>query len=165
MMKRQPILYNELLNAEELAFLERKELRERKQFYKVVRMLILLSFICPFVLAWYKAIDGVPNPFGYGVYFLGVLFLLGFSGFALWIVYRSNLGKVRADIAGGSKIVEQVRITRKQHMAVNNSFYFYLDSLVKLSIEVSEKDFHQLSEGDEVNIEYTANAKLYLGYF
>jgi len=164
-MARHLIRYSEALNAEELAFLRKKELRERRQFVKVIRVLLLLCFICPFVLAWYNAFEGVAEPFSYGYYFLGVLFLMCFSGVAVWIVYNSNLRKLQADISHHTKTVEQAHIVRKHHMAMNDTFHFYLDSPVKLSIEVSEHDFNRLEQGDEVNIEYTTHAQLYLGYF
>jgi hypothetical protein len=164
-MIRPPIRYREALSPEELAFLRKKEQRERRQFFRVIRVLLLLCFFCPFVLAWYRAIEDVPEPFSYGFYFLGVLFLMCFSGCAVWIVYNSNLRKLQSDIAGLTKTVEQTRIVRKQHMEINNTYHFYLDSPVKLSIEVSEADFHRLQPGDEVNIEYSPRAHTYFGYF
>jgi hypothetical protein len=50
-------------------------------------------------------------------------------------------------------------------MPVNNSYFFYLSSAIKLSIEVEEYDYRRLEKGDEVNIEYTTFSQMYLGYF
>ena len=56
-------------------------------------------------------------------------------------------------------------MVRKLHMAGRDAWYFYLDSRVKLSIEVSQDDYYNIDEGDEVCIEYTTHSKQYLGYF
>ena len=164
-MKQQLIRYNEPLNAEERTFLKKKEWSERKQFLKVVRVMLLLCFLIPFLFSWYRAIEDVPDPFSYSFYFLGVSFLVCFSGIVLWIVYNSDLRKLRSDIRKNQKVVEQVRITRKQFMKINNTFFFYLNSPVKLSIEVSVEVFNSLDEGDELNIEYLPQTKFYLGYY
>jgi hypothetical protein len=50
-------------------------------------------------------------------------------------------------------------------MPQNNTYYLYLSSAVKLSIEVSIDDYRQVAEGDELNIEYTTYSRFYLGYF
>jgi hypothetical protein len=161
----QLIRYNEPLEHEEIAFLQRKEVRERKQFYKVIRVLMLLCFICPFVVAWFRAADGAENPFSYQAYFVGVVFLLCFSGTGVYIAYRRSLHQLHADLRNQTKTVERTHVTRKQFMPHNNTFHFYLDSPNKLSIEVSETDFHNTEQGDELNIEYTTYSRQYLGYF
>jgi hypothetical protein len=50
-------------------------------------------------------------------------------------------------------------------MPQTNSCFFYLDSPVKLSVEVSPQYFERLSAGDELNIEYATYSKAYFGYF
>lgn len=164
-MKQQLIRHKEPLNAEERIFLKKKERRERKQFLKVIRVMLLLCFLIPFLFSWYRAIEDVPDPFSYSFYFLGVSFLVCFSGTVVWIVYNSNLRKLQRDIRKNQKVVEQVRITRKQFMKVDNTFYFYLNSPVRLSIEVSAEIYNSLDEGDELNIEYLPQTKFYLGYY
>ena len=57
------VKYREALSGDELSFLRRKETKERKQFYKVVRVFMILCFVCPFIIAWFRAIEGVENPF------------------------------------------------------------------------------------------------------
>lgn len=98
-------------------------------------------------------------------YFAGVFFLMCFSSGILYLVYRYSLQKLQYDVKHTTKTIELTRITRKQYMPQNNTFYFYLDSPHKLSIEVSELYFRKLDQGDEVNIEYSTYARLYLGYY
>lgn len=157
--------YVEPLNNEELNFLQKKEQQDRKQLYKVVRALLFLCFIIPFIVAWFRALNGATNPFSYLAYFVTVIVLLTISCIGLYLAYHSNLQLVRRDIHHRTKTIEQTHITRKQYMPQNNTWYFYLDSPTRLSIEVNEADFQRLREGDELNIEYTTYAKLHLGYF
>lgn len=164
-MSLEIVKYREPLSNDELSFLQKKEEKERKQFYKVARVFMIMSFICPFVVAWFRALEGSENPFSITYYFGSVLFLMGFSGLGLYWGYYNNLRKVQQDITNGTKTIERTFITRKQYMPLKNSYFFYLSSAVKLSIEVNEYDFRRLENGDELNIEYTTYAKLYLGYF
>lgn len=164
-MSLELIRYNQPLDIEELEFLTKKENKERVQFYRIFRYFMIVSFIAPFILAWFRAVDGQEDPFSYSYYFLGVLFLLVFSGGTLYVSYYFTLRKVQADIRDRTKTIEYTHITRKQYMPHNNSYYFYLNSPNKLSIEVSEGDFHSMESGDELSIEYTTHSKLYLGYF
>lgn len=165
------VRYNEPLETEELAFLKREEALERRQFFKITKVFMVLSFIIPFVFAWFHAARQTENeavasnPFSYLHYFVGVFFLLAFSGTALYISYKRTLAKVQQDIKHGTKTVEHCNITRKQYMPQVNNYYFYISSPTKLSIEVSEEDYHRLNNGDEVSIEYSTYSKTYLGYF
>jgi hypothetical protein len=157
--------YSQPLEPDELDFLVKKEEKERIQFYKVVRYCMILSFVAPFVVAWVRAAEGVEDPFSYGIYFIGVVFLVCFSGTGIYISYSRTLRKVQADIKERTKMIEHTHITRKQFMPQNNTYYFYLDSPNKLTIEVSQNDYHSMNEGDEISIEYTTHSKQYLGYF
>jgi hypothetical protein len=159
------VRYLEPLNADERAFLQRKETRDRRQLYKVLRVLLPICFVLPFAMAWGKAIAGVPNPFSYLSYFtgVGVLLFLTLGGTA--IAYRSNLYLLHQDLRHNTKTIERATITRKRFMPQTNTCFFYLDSPVKLSIEVSPQYFERLSAGDELNIEYATYSKAYFGYF
>lgn len=150
---------------EELAFLVRKDEEETRSFYKTARVIMVICFIVPFIVAWGRAFLGEGNPFEYGYYFLGVLFLLAFAGSGFWLAYTRILGKLKKDIKKRSKTVELTRIKRKQYVPQNKTYHFYLDSPVKLSIEVAEHDYNAYDESDEVNIEYSTNARFYFGYF
>ena len=158
------IKYKAPLTKDELAFLKKKENKERRQLYNVIRILMIMCFICPFAGAWVKALKGDEFAFSYFYYFLGVLFLLCFSGIAMYWSYRTHLYKVQQDIKQGIKLIETVHVTRKQYMPSNDTYYLYLSSAIKLSIEVSEEDYRRLEKGDKINIEYTGYSKQYLGY-
>ena len=157
--------YNEPMNEDELAFLQKKENRERKQLYKVVRGSMIACFVIPFILAWFNAIDGKADPFSYTDYFLATGFIMFLCGVVIYIVYHNTLKKIQGEIKEGTKTIELTHITRKQYMPQNKTYYFYLNSPTKLSIDVSELDFRRFEEGDELNIEYTTYSKMYLGYF
>ncbi len=157
--------YIEPLNESELTFLIKKEARERRQYYKTFRMLMILSFIIPFAGAWYRAADGAPNAFSPTKIFFSAGVLLSICSVSTYLTYRINLKRVQQDIHDRTKTIELSPITRKLHISMKNAYYFYIDSAVKLSIEVTPDFFDSLNEGDEVCIEYTTHSQLYLGYF
>lgn len=150
---------------DELIFLENKELKERGQYYKVFKWLMFLSFIFPFVSAWYRATEGAPNAFSLVRFFLSAGILLSISTIATYMSYSVYLKKVQLDLRYKTKTIERNHITRKLYVATKQAYYFYIDSAVKLSIEVSFSDYELLKEGDEVSIEYATHSKFYLGYF
>ena len=157
--------YTEPLESSELSFLVRKEQKERSQYYKVYNLLTIFSFIIPFAGAWYRAFDGAPNAFSPLRYFLAVGVLFSLTTFSTYVSYRFNLNKVQLDIRDRTKTIETNHITRKLYLAAKQTYYFYIDSSIKLSIEVSAADYERMKEGDEVSIEYATHSKLYLGYF
>src|SRR5689334_12276117 len=156
-MSLQLIRHNEPLEAEELTFLQEKEARELKQFYKVVRIIMVICFIIPFGIAGYRAADDInrtapdaPNPFSFIAYFTGVAVLLSLLAIGAGVAYYNTLRKLHADIRHRTKTIEQTHIMRKQYMQQNNTCYFYIDSPTRLSIEVSADDFNRLDEGDQL---------------
>lgn len=159
------VRFIEPLSNDELFFLKKKEQLDRHYFYLAVRAIMIICFVIPFLIAWISAIYGLPNAFGYRKYFTGVGFLICFAGLCTYISYHYYLRKVQQDIQHNTKVIERTQITQKKFMPQNGAYYFYLNSPIKLSIEVSEQDYHRLEAGDEVNIEYTTYSKQYLGYF
>lgn len=157
--------YNEPLNDGELAFLAQKEAKDRKQYYTVYKILMIMSFIIPYIASWYRAYDGAPNAFSYTKFFVSTTILLGISSIATYLSYRVYHRKLQLDIKDKTKTIETSRITKKVAIASKNAYYFYTDSSVKLSIEVTDEYYNSLNKGDEVSIEYTTHSKLYLGYF
>ncbi len=157
--------YKEPLEAEEIEFLERRETKDRVQYYKTYRMLMILSFIIPFAGAWYSAYEGAPTAFSPIRFFVAAGVLLGISTLATYLTYRVNLRRIQYDLRDRTKTIETSQITRKLYIAAKNTCYFYITSKIKLSIEVSVADYERLNEGDEVSIEYTTHSRLYLGYF
>lgn len=164
-MSVELVRYYEPLSPEEMAFLKRKETRDRRLLYKSVRILLLICFGLPFAMAWGKAIAGMPNPFSYASYFtgVGVLLFLTLGGAAL--AYRSSLYRTHLDLRHRTKTIERATITRKRYMPQTDACFFYLDSPTRLSIEVSNAYYERLKVGDEVNIEYSTYGKAYFGYF
>ena len=148
-----------------MGFLVKKEANERKVYYKVFRILMAFSFGGPFVGSWYRAYEGAANAFSYSKFFLATGVLLFISSFATFVSYRFNLRKIQRDIRYRRKIIDTTYITRKVYIEQNNTCYFYLNSLIKLSIEVTPIDFQNFNEGDELSIEYAAESKEYFGYF
>lgn len=155
----------EPLNNSELRYLETTEAKERKVYYQVFSILMFMSFIIPFIGSWYRAYEGAENAFSPIRFFVSAGVLLFISSFATYMSYRSSLLKIQRDIKHKTKTIEKNHITRKLHIPTKNSFYFYIDSSIKLSIEVSQNDYLSMKEGDEVSIEYTTYSKHYLGYF
>ncbi len=157
--------YNESLNANELGFLIKKEAKERKLYVKVYTIFMVVSFVVPYIAAWYRAYDGAPNAFSYPKFFVSAGVLLSISSFATYFSYRYNLRHLQHDIKHGTKTVATNHVTRKVHVPHNDTYYFYIDSHIKLSIEVTAEDYAFFNEGDEISIEYTTNSKEFLGYF
>ena len=158
-------LYREPLNDSEIAFLVRKETKEKRLYYKLFRIAMVVSFVLPFLGSWYRAFEGAPNAFSPARYFVTTGILLFMSAGATWVSYRANLQKIQHDIKERTKTIEMARIKQKLHMPQNNTYHFYLYSPTRLSIEVSQDDYFRFLEGDEVSIEYTTYSQYYLGYF
>ncbi len=157
--------YTEALEPGELDFLLKKESKERKMYYKIFSILMVMSFVLPFAGAWYQAFDGAPNAFSPVRYFGSVILMLFISSAATYGSYYINQRNLQLDIKERTKTIDTIRITRKLYVAVKKTYYFYIDSRIKLNIEVSANDFERLKEGDEVSIEYTTHSQQYLGYF
>ena len=163
-MRNLPV-HTESLNLSERQFIMRRARHEGRQLYKVARILLVLCFLIPFLLAWLWAFDGAPDPFSPKRYFLGVLLLGSLAGGGVYIAYRNVLHPLQVDLRLGTKTIERAHLIRKVYMLQNNTHYFYLDSPTKLSIEASPEDYARYDEGDEVNIEYTTRSHIYLGYY
>ncbi len=164
-MSTELLRYNEPLDVSEINFLRKKVEEERRLYIKVYSILMVMSFLMPFAGAWYRAAGGAQNAFSPIRYFGFTAFLLGVCTLAVLLSYRLYLRKVFLDLKTRTKTIELSHITRKQFMPQNNSYHFYIASTNRLSIEVSQEDFYHMDEGDEVSIEYTTHAKIFLGYF
>jgi hypothetical protein len=159
------IRYTEPLESDELLFLVNKAEKDRANYFKVFRILMIISFITPFAGAWYRAFDGADNAFSPLRYFSVAAVLIGLSSASVYISYRIYLRKIQLDIRDKTKTIEKNKIVKKVHIQARGTFHFYIDSAIKLSIEVSESDFQLLNIGDEVSIEFSTHATEYLGYF
>jgi heme/copper-type cytochrome/quinol oxidase subunit 3 len=91
--------------------------------------------------------------------------LLFISSFATYVTYRINLRRVQLDIRDKTKTIEISHVMRKLQIPAKNTYHLYIDSTIKLSIEVSYEDYVRMAVGDEVCIEFTTHSREYLGYF
>ncbi len=103
--------------------------------------------------------------FSWENYFITLALLSLLFYIAVRFSRSGELSKIQLDLRQKTKIVERVTIEKKTFLPHNNTFHFYLNSAQKLSIQVEQSDFAVLSEGDEINIEYSKNAGVYFGYF
>ena len=157
--------HNEPLEPDELDFLVKKEYKERAQYYQFFSIMMFLSFLIPYVGSWYRAYDGAPDAFSKTKFFLGAGILVSISAGSVYFAYLRDLRKLRLDIKNHTKTIEVTHIKSKKYMPQNNSYHFYLYSINRMSIEVSQTEFYALNEGDEITIEYATHAKFYLGHY
>lgn len=165
-MKPPPVVrYLETLTREETAFLKRHLATARKSLYKLFSFCMVLSFILPFASAWKEAIEGEPAAFSPFKYYMGVAYLLLISLVIAGISFWRNLRPLLRDIMGGQKVVELTTINRKVHIPQNHSYHLYISSTIAMSIEVEERIYYYLKEGDEINLLFAPHSLLSLGYF
>lgn len=166
----------EPMNESEIAYLQRMEAEQAPLLRRTIRLFIIIGLIIACVvgvvmLLFQLFLKRVPQPGDEPppnillVCMVGIIGLAIIVGFATYLSYARTLLPIRKDIARKYKIVEKSEIVRKRYMKENNSFHFYISSPTRLSIEVEAADFTAYDIGDEINIEYTRNAKIYLGYY
>lgn len=158
--------YPETMDEDELAFIQCKHDQESRAYmYTMNRMLFLIAFIPLFVALFLAA----SQPFSWqellAIYFIGFAALLVFFGIVATLSYYHKLHKFKMDLKHKIKVVEQVVIKSTQYMPQNNTWHFFIHSLHKVSIEVSEEFFNSHQPNDEINIEYSKYSKEYFGYF
>jgi hypothetical protein len=164
------------MKAPEIEYLRDHYRKSLALFYKTMRSLAVICFLIPTVVWLFYGLFNSKEeeakalleqdirPYTVWYYLASVLFLFCLIGIGAYFGYLKPMQQQKRDIREGMKIIERARIIRKQAIA-GRSFYLFLDSAIKLNIEVGEKDFNLYHEGDEVNIEYSRYARFYLGYF
>ncbi len=157
--------YIEPLSTNELQFLQVMELKDRKMYWKVYNVLMIMSFVIPFIGSWYRAVDGTPNAFSKTHFFFSAGVLLAISTAGTYMSYHIFLRKIQADIKHKTKTIDTCHIQRKQYMPQNDTYYFFINNPDKLSLEVPPELFHSMAVGDELSLEFTTHARLFLGYF
>ncbi|HET8574045.1 MAG TPA: hypothetical protein VFL76_09250 [Edaphocola sp.] len=160
------------LEPDELAFLARKLSQERQSFWTVMRSLLVTSVAMPVLLLVFKSIRYPDDAqlikraeFPDYYFLIAALLMLLLIGFAGYISYWGSVRKLARDCREKIKVIERTTILRKVFMKENHTCHFYLNTGTRLSIEVSPKDFAFFEPGDEINIEYSRNAKEYFGYY
>jgi hypothetical protein len=155
----------EPLEEDELVFLQRIYQKESKDYLFSMRILLVFTVLIPFLIALYYLLrfDELRlmwQAFTYALVTTLVLFLI-----VLYFLYQRNVKPYYLDTHHKTKTIERALITSKKHMPQTNTYHFYLNSMVKYSIEVSVIDYFLLEEMDEVNIEYSTHTHEYFGYF
>lgn len=170
--------YTEPMTESELDFIKEKKEIDAPKFYRILRILGLIFITIPLLGAIMTEItkyynrnaskelrDRIEyeNPIsGYVVAFF--IFIIIIVVIAV-VAYNRSIKKLLLDLKNKTKIIEQAEIKRKLYVKQNGTYFFYLDSPNKLSIEVSARDYELLQEGDEINIEYSFYSRIYFGYF
>lgn len=172
--KKEDIKYAPL-NSDELDHLTTKLAKEKSIFIKAILMLSFLGFLIPTIAALiYFSIDQkieekqesyVVVPFTITYYYISLIVIFALIGIAAYVGYRFGYNKFQLDIRKKLKVIETVVIHKKHHVDINDSFFFFIHSKIRSSIEVSPEDFKYYQVGDEINIEYSLHAKEYFGYF
>lgn len=157
--------YYELMDASELAFIHKMVKQERRIYRRILLGLLSGSAVIAFFGGWkYLRMEDI-TIFSWQQYcFIFILLSLICTG-AVHFSRSTSLTKLEKDLKNKTKMIEKVLIRKKTFLPHNNTFHFYLNSPRKLSIQVQEPDFNQLTEGDEINIEYSTSAGVYFGYF
>jgi len=177
-MSRFNYRYEEPMEDPELSFLQEKAIKEKRILLRVIRNLSVIFIIIPcsigIILESLKRAELTPalreiedrnDPDFVRNYIIAMIVLLVVVAVSGTVYYYRNLWKLTKDIKRNLKSVEQAVIERKQHISSNDSYHFFINSKMKLSIEVSKDDFGRFDEGDEINIEYSTYSRIYFGYF
>lgn len=164
-MRDELAIHTEPLENDEFDFLQKKEEKERSDYYKAFSILMFASFAFSFAGSWYRAYEGAPSAFSAVKFFVCVGILLLLSGGAVYFTYRRDLRKLQLDLKNRTKTIETTHIRNKRYMPQNKTYHFYLESLNRMSIQVTQAEFYALNIGDEVTIEYTSYSKFYLGHY
>lgn len=155
----------EPLEEDELAFMHKKNEQERKTYFTIIKMVLIISLSIPFIVAIIYHIRFQRTDIMMQAFIQALCITLSFSAIISFFTYRRSLLDIRKDLNEKTKIVESSLITEKKFMPLNNTYHFYLDNALKYSIEVSEDDFHRFEVNDEINIEYATYSKEYFGYY
>ena len=155
----------EPLEDDEFDFIQKRYDKESKAYMFGMNMILLASVLVPlgaalFYYLRFHQTDIMIKAFLYALSVTALFSLIvGFFG------YQRSLADLKKDLKSHSKLVESCLITEKKYMSLNHTYHFFLDSVFKYSIEVSEEDFNRFQEQDEINIEYTKYSREYFGYY
>ena len=155
----------EPLSNDEIDFLSATQAKERRAFYFGMKIMIVVCLAMPLFVAYIVHFEDKPiltfkEAYCYAQIIMALIFI-----FILLASYIRKLLFIDLDLKHQQKIIEGVEIMQKKFMPQNQRFYFYINSRIKLSIEVTQNDFLQFVEGDEINIEYSQYSKEYFVYF
>lgn len=158
----------EIFEEDEILFIKNKYERDSKTYLQAMNVLLVISVMAPTffiimqVLVYKKSFYDVHLITVFIVVFLAILLLVAVVAV---ILYLQKIYPLYLDTKHKNKIIEPCLILRKKAILENSSFHFFLDSKIKLSIEVLEHDYSKYEIGDEINIEYAQYSKEYFDYF
>lgn len=170
-------MYQESMDQEEIIFLQKKYRKDHAAFIQAFRGIFLFFLLIPgaggiFMEGYHRRYhpenykpQELQDAYFYLFYVKITLIILILIVLGGWTVYHRTLHQLKRDMKQGLKNVEQTQITRKTHFKGTDSYYFYLKTKKRLSIEVSAEDFNKFVVGDEINIEYAPRSLVYFGYF
>lgn len=169
------LLTSESFSLEETQFIAKKLNQQRAAFWVATRTMILLgTIILGITMLLFKMLPleetSIENKFevlettNWFYVIVAFIFFLIIGGASIFS-YRKTVHRLALDYKEQIKLIECTNVNRKVYMPHTKSYHFYLQSPSKLSIEVSARDYHDYKIGDEINIEYSKNAKEYFGYF
>jgi hypothetical protein len=143
----------EPLEPDELDFLTQRYLTTARQFYALMRYLIVAVIFVP-----------VSDFTNQQIWLCGQATTLGLFLLAYLTGYLHSIRPYQLELKQKQKIVETTIITEKKFMAINNTYHFYISEPM-YSIEVEPDAYNQYDTNDEINVEYLPHTKIYLGYF
>ena len=149
----------------EKEFIEQKYKRISKEYLQMMNYFLIACGIIPIFIAFLYYIFSLKRLTFLYVFIIGFSFMILFFIVIATIYYFYQVFSIYKDNTHQLKVTEHCIIIEKKYMSLNQSFHFYLDSEIKLSIEVSESDFQYYNLGDEINIEYSQYSKEYFGFY
>lgn len=155
----------EPLTEDEINFLSQKQEKESRAYYFGMKIMAGVCILLPLGIANIIILDETQNLSFWEAYLYAQIIMLIIFILVMMATYIRKLFYINQDLKHRQKIIESTEITQKKFMPHNQSFHFYINSQIKLSIEVSQEDFLNFVEGDEINIEYSQYSKEYFGYF
>lgn len=153
------------MDADEVQHIQKLHDAESKEYMYGIKIVLRFAVILP-IVAGLLGYFYLPR-LAYMLQVYAIAQLLTALIFLLFGVgnYFRSLYALKKDLDKKEKTIEIVSIQRKKYMPRTQTFHFYISSDVKYSIEVSAQDFEQYDAEDELSIEYSKYAKVYLGYF
>lgn len=164
--------YREKMDKDELAYLTKNATKQKKAFMKAVHYIFLCLALFMTALYTYanftydaKNIDpDITTPLTPAVVLQIAVGMFSVFAFVLFVVYTLSIATLFKEIKNGLKTIEQAIIIEKKYMPQTQTYHFFLNSIIKKSIEVSKKDFDFFDVNDEINIEYSPKSFQLFGY-
>lgn len=159
------MIFLEPLDESEIRFVTLKYEKASKDYLRIMNLFLISCGIFPVLIGFTFGLIANDVDVFVQVFIISLISLIIFFVVVAGIYYFLFLFNKYRDASQKTKIIEPCLVLEKKSMPLNNTFHVYIDSRIRYSIEVSEPDFNHFEVGDEINIEYTAFDKEYLGYY